>query len=154
MRTPVMLRLITSGEDWTASYIAAPDMPQPAMAPAPPQNLASFHQVVLLLLEEEEEEDDEDPVPPVLVPADVAFSVAAVPLEVVLSANRRMAILLDGLGPRKLVTRVERRRSAVDACFVGGEKIILLIIAMVNVHFLLPFLMSAWIEKKFMVKKQ
>lgn len=26
-KTPVMLRLINSGDDWRASYIAAPDMP-------------------------------------------------------------------------------------------------------------------------------
>ena len=38
-----MLRLINSGDDSSASYIAAPDMPHPAKAPHLPQNSAESH---------------------------------------------------------------------------------------------------------------
>ncbi len=38
-----MFRLISSGLDWIASYMAAPDMPHPAMAPHRPQNSAESH---------------------------------------------------------------------------------------------------------------
>ena len=42
-----MLRLINSGDDSSASYIAAPDMPHPAKAPHRPQNSAESHHELL-----------------------------------------------------------------------------------------------------------
>lgn len=70
-----MLRLINSGDDSSASYIAAPDMPHPAKAPHRPQNSAESHH------DEEAEllgasEDDDSAADFDVVDAPTSFSVA------------------------------------------------------------------------------
>ena len=52
-----MLRLINSGDDSSASYIAAPDMPHPAKAPHRPQNSAESHHDEELLGASAEDDD-------------------------------------------------------------------------------------------------
>ncbi len=58
--TDVIFMDITSGPFFVASYIAAPVIPQPANAPAPPHHSAEFQKDFDFVADEAEEEEEEE----------------------------------------------------------------------------------------------